>query len=1112
MKLSSLELSGFKSFYNRTVFRFSDGVTSLVGPNGCGKSNIVDAIVWVLGERGTKSLRVKEMGDVIFHGSNGRKPVNLAEVTLTLNDGAQDISIKRRIYRDGINEYCINGEIVRLKDVQDLTLGTGIGVNSYAIIEQGNIEYLAQMKPMERRVVIEETSGITRFQEKKREAFVRMEEVGANLDRVEDIRLEVNRNLEKALKEREVLLTYDRLQKRLREIDIDLLSDAYGKVSKKLEKLVEKRDELERERTAKDQEASNLKGQTAAKEAEISLTDRMARELETQIRGHEKVMENNLLELNFLKEEKERLEKTTGDLKSALVDGDARTAQYEKEIAEIRIRVGAEKKAEADLEAEKEKIALKRETTRELIDRLDRNAEEKRETLFSIVSALTDVRNQLAEIERIAREQKERETRRVAEEHRLGDRLAGLREKETLSRERLESARAKAGEIEEESRDIAGRKTAATQGASEIRSLVERLRGEKRGKEEVWRSLKGKTAQRSSTLPFKQLIDIVRVPKQAEATIERLFAREMEYHVFEERDRQKLAEVIQEKRSNFVFFPANGIFNLEGEFAEISVICVDSISEVFQRIDRGEQGIFVADGVCVDSRGFILTRSDGEKAKIREAQQKARLEKEIQELQKELDRQAAMLTGHEEAARKIEAAERAVRERRQANQRAIADAERELVVLQTEIASSEERLDQLRTEREFAEEEVQENTRETLDRAKAEHEVRKVDVEQDMRLLRAEQEKVKEAYEQVIAAEREQLLVIERKKNFIRSLEEEMGRKGNDVGRLATEKQSWTLKAAEIEKSLSLTRSKIVAAERSHDEAQTNTEALTVRLEEVKTQMGDLHLEKSRLQQGMETLHEEQKKIDLKREGIERDYAVLEERRQAVLQRLQSEFGLNEAKILTVADERRLELERQKISEELPRLGEVNFRSEKEYLELKERLEFLEGQKADLEDAVDSLRKTIAKIDSFSKELFLETFERVNAAFQRFAPMLFKGGKGMLALDSDGQGVELYVQPPGKKVVRMELLSGGEKALISLSFLLSLMETKPSPFTLMDEIDAPLDDANLVSLLDIMQEISKQTQVVLITHNRITMESSKTIYGITMEEDGISKTIAIKLA
>ena len=192
-------------------------------------------------------------------------------------------------------------------------------------------------------------------------------------------------------------------------------------------------------------------------------------------------------------------------------------------------------------------------------------------------------------------------------------------------------------------------------------------------------------------------------------------------------------------------------------------------------------------------------------------------------------------------------------------------------------------------------------------------------------------------------------------------------------------------------------------------------------------------------------------------------------------------------------------------------MGEVNFRAEKEQVELRERLEFLEKQNTDLVQAMESLKKTIAKIDSVSRELFLETFERVNDAFKRLTHTLFKGGHGTLTLNPETNGIDMYVQPPGKKVIRMELLSGGEKALISLSFLLSLMETKASPFTLMDEIDAPLDDANLLSLLDIIKVIANRTQTILITHNRMTMESAATIYGITMEQDGVSKTISIKL-
>jgi len=232
MKLTTLELLGFKSFFNRTTFRFNEGVTCIVGPNGCGKSNIVDAITWVLGERGTKSLRVKEMGDVIFHGSSARKQVNMAEVTMGLMNEEKEYAIKRRIYRDGTNEYYLNGDIVRLKDVQDFLLGTGVGLHSYAIIEQGNIEYFTQMKPHERRIAVEETSGITRFEEKKRDAYFRMEEVKANLERVEDVHREVVKNYERAAEESSRLQVYQDLKERLKEFDIALLRDGRAKAGK----------------------------------------------------------------------------------------------------------------------------------------------------------------------------------------------------------------------------------------------------------------------------------------------------------------------------------------------------------------------------------------------------------------------------------------------------------------------------------------------------------------------------------------------------------------------------------------------------------------------------------------------------------------------------------------------------------------------------------------------------------------------------------------------------------------------------------------------------------------------------------------------------------------
>ncbi len=299
---------------------------------------------------------------------------------------------------------------------------------------------------------------------------------------------------------------------------------------------------------------------------------------------------------------------------------------------------------------------------------------------------------------------------------------------------------------------------------------------------------------------------------------------------------------------------------------------------------------------------------------------------------------------------------------------------------------------------------------------------------------------------------------------------EEIERKKSAAQDSETNRTAAEEKIAAAEKSLSEAAQRIKELGESHAQLSLTCEQASARYTEMKQRLGDLHQEKSKLSEDLQRVSDELEKVRSKWEGLEREKAVLQERKEMVLERLRTEYAIEEL------DEKRksappgTEAERQKLADEVSAMGEVNFRAEKEYKELKERSEFLETQKTDLAQAMDSLRKTITKIDAVSKDLFIETFDQINEAFKRYTQMLFKGGKGTLSLNPDTSGVELYVQPPGKRVTRMELFSGGEKALISLAFLLSLMDTKPSPFTLMDEIDAPLDDANLASLMEIVKD------------------------------------------
>ncbi len=1112
MKLSKLELFGFKSFLNRTVFHFGDGVTSIVGPNGCGKSNVVDAMVWALGERGTKSLRVKDMGDVIFHGSNGRRPVNIAEVSIELVDGNGETAIKRRIYRDGTGEYFLNGKAVRLKDIQDVLLGTGIGMNSYAIIEQGKIEYFIQMKPQDRKVVIEETSGVTRFEEKKREAAVRLEEVSVNLERVEDIYREVVKSYEKSEQEWERWKEYKTLADRLSETDKWILVDGHARLTKRLGKVKERETDLVEEIAKNEEKRRALKEEQEAKENEFTLVDTAIREVEVAIKGQEKDMGSRLLEVDYLKEEGSRLQKE----RSALA----------RQKEEIENRARRNLKDMQTLEAQRDETSslLKKEEQEEgrvksILANLKVESEghgagieEERVALFVTMSKITDIKNRLTEIERIKTDAIKREERRKAEQKSLTGKLAALEEQLHRLEETLGEERAAKERIVSEERSTLTEKETLLGVVQERKNRIEQLKGAKRGKEEFikqMRSLQG--IQVEGLLNKTKLIDIVRVAEEAEKAVERFFFKEMEYYVVTETNPRAIAETVQIHEGNYVFFPEKGMFKPNGHSdVAMEVKWIGSIEDALVRIDQGEEGLFINDSVCVDSRGFILREKEGKRIDLKSYRERVKAEKELKEIRVGLDGETAALREDEARYFRCDGTCRDVAARKAGKEKSINGIERESVAVETELRTVRERLHELMTQVEFSDKPNETNIHDLL-AEKSDQEKEKEAVESRMASLKNKMESVKSAYDETLERWHHMTLGIERRKNLLKTIHEDSARKNDLSITLKKEIETVIAKMAEIDKELMQRAEKISKLEKNYDDLKRAGEKQIERYEELKVASGNIHMEKRSLQEREEALLKETDRIRNRKEGIEKEMAVLAEKIETITERLSTTYGIEDASCITVPPSVDFEEERDRITRQIEEVGEVNFRAEKEYLDLKERVSFLEQQKEDLRIAADSLKKTIAKIESVTKEIFLETFETVNSAFKRFTEMLFRGGKGYLSFNRETMGIDMYVQPPGKKVARMEQLSGGEKALISLSFLLSLIDTKPSPFVLMDEIDAPLDDANLMALMEIIKSMGSKTQIVFVTHNRITMESSDTIYGITMEEEGISKTISVRL-
>jgi len=1111
MKLTGLELFGFKSFLNRTTFHFNHGISSIVGPNGCGKSNIVDAIVWASGERGTKSLRVKDMGDVIFHGSNGKRPVNIAEVAIELSDGNKDFIVKRRIYRDGSNEYYLNGTLVRLKDIQDFFLGSGIGLNAYAIVEQGKIESFIQMKPHERRVVIEETSGVTRFEEKKREAIVRMEEVKANLERVEDIYSEVLRSLEKAEAEWERWKIYKSFADKQAEIDSLILVDAYIKLTKKINKAREKRESLDAEVAAKEEEKNKLKKELAAKEEEFSLTETVTRQLEVDIKGKEKDMESRLLEIDYLAEEEKKLEEEQAEL----TEGKAR---LEEEITQNREEIEILNKDQDKLvlllndggkEADRFKTVM--EGLKTSIQTLEKTMEEERVKLFVVMSSTSDINNRISEIERAEKDKERRKQKKAEECERFKERLAALESKQKIHASTLESQKQHIASFASE-RDAAFTKRGNLNSEiSNKKRDLETLRAEKKGKEEFLRQMSSFREDTPEKLrDTKKLIDMIKADEGKEKALERFFSKEMGYYVITDGDTDAVAAVVKKYDENFIFFPEKGAFTLNGQEVDIRVEWISSIEEGLSRIKKGEEGIFINEDIFVDSRGFILQERAEKGIDIKQFREMKRIRNELKTAQMDIDRLVSALKGIEIEYYNCEKIYKQAKRDAEAKEDEMKRTEKDMAITETEMKTVMERLVELDSEIDIIGE-TPTDTIAGLLGEKEKYEKEKEGIEKIIRSLKETLENIKKEYEAASSDWHEITIEMERKRGRLKSARENMERKEGLIRYSLEEVYRKQKRAENIKMDLSGRLTKKEGLEKDYEKLKVMCEKDIGRYEELKKTSGTLHMERHALQESIDAVIKDMERMRSRRENIETEIAVIIERLNAIIESLNSTYGITTPEEVVLPGGRDLEHEREDIVEALSDLGEVNFRAEKEYHELKERALFLENQKDDLKNAMDSLKKTILKIDGLSKEIFFETFDTVNDAFKKFTFMLFKGGHGYLSFNHDIAGVDMFVQPPGKKTTRMELLSGGEKTLISLSFLLALMDTKPSPLSLMDEIDAPLDDANIASLMEIIKIISSKTQIVLITHNRITMECSDTIYGITMEEEGISKVVSVRL-
>ena len=1186
MKLKRLEIIGFKSFRDRTVIDFSAGISGIVGPNGCGKSNIVDAIRWVMGEHRVSMLRGKKMDDVIFNGSEEAQPVSMAEVTLVMESGGypfpapygdcSEVMITRRVFRDEEGEYFINKVRCRLLDVKEFFMDTGVGARTYSLVEQGSIANLMEAKPEERRQYIEEAAGITKYKSRKEAAVRKMESTKQNLLRLNDILREVKSRLNAVSRQAKRAERYKLLKKDLREIELALALQAFAELTGRKAELQRRHDESSaatddvRSRLAvlearieefraeiaeNDQGVHQLQERLYAAKNEIGMQEQGIEHARARLDDLAGLKEKGAIELEALRARRGEMERERGQLEAQSTESDGRIAAGREAVSLQQAAVDELKKGEQEL-----RDGLEREKT----DYFNALTEQSR-----LQNALAAYRKNLEDLkrrgEREAKELEEHVGRLTVAQENLEGARAGLEE----GRQRLEDLRKQAAELQH----LIQRSRAELEDADEQVFRIKEELGKKTSRLASLREFQNRyewcdagtrsiiRAGAEAGLPLDSVhglvADHIEVPREYEIAVEAALGERLQYVVVKSQEEGiRAIDYLKTRtagRSSFVplrvrasaLDPASKDY-LQGTTRLLDVVRVKeefrSVAEyllgdtllvpdlhagvaLWQR--NGFRGTLVTpDGDMISPHG-VLT---GGSRSVTEESSLLRRKREIAELEKD----AARLEGRlrEVSQGRSELADRlaTLEEDWEAGRDAVRDAELELQGRKKDVERYENELKWIQQRVgviRFNRETLLAEERETATMlAATEREIEAAGVRcaeisgrleesrQRWQALKSDLEgkdaQLTEARVALVALEEKRnadLKALERLRDSLRAVELEIETRVRNLGEAERSREELTAKIeqdrrtldtlyagyGEIERDLAAAREGQTWREGKMSGLEGEAREARRQIEQMLRETGELDIE----------LRELAFQADALKSGMQEKY-------QADLEALVPSFErLDEARV----GELREELDKKKRAVE--EFGEVNLLAITEHEELQTRHDFLMGQINDLNASLDSLQKTIARINQVSRKRFSETFEAVNACFQSVFPKLFRGGKASLLL-TDGEdlletGVDIEIQLPGKRTQSINLLSGGEKSLAAVALIFSILLHKPTPFLILDEVDAALDDANIALFNQFVKDISERSQIILVTHNKRTMEVSDNLFGVSMEKKGISTLVSVNL-
>lgn len=1157
MRLEKIKLSGFKSFVDPTVLELRSSLVAVVGPNGCGKSNIIDAIRWVMGESSAKNLRGESMSDVIFNGSSTRKPVGQASIELVFNNadgslggeyaGYSEISVRRVGARDGQSSYFLNGTRCRRKDITDIFLGTGLGPRSYAIIEQGMISRVIEAKPEELRSFLEEAAGISLYRRRRHETEIRMRHTRENLDRLSDISQELEKQLERLKRQSESAERYqsykevhDRLEAELYALRWRVFNEQLqehrleiGRLSTRLEEKMAIRAnidlELEKRRDIHADKIDTWKEKQAyfydvgTQMARVEQTIEHHRERQESLEADLAEAELLVLQTNAeIKQDQTRtvdLEDNWNRLQPDIELARNNLTQSAAVLleAEEAMRIWNEgfetfqqqaEKPQRTAEVEKARIEQMERQSRDAINRLERLKSER----ANINVLVLEEQLSALDVELLSCDAKTQAS--VAEFNNLSDTLARERKNLNADQERLDTLR---GHLQSDKGRLAS-----------LEALQQDALGKTDNSQNAW-------LEKNDLSHYARLGERLTVELGFENAVEMVLGDALEALCVPGID--PIAALLSElKEGDLIFVDTLNVnqkthaslnilldkiktdLPLAGLLAGVYV--VDTVAEALASrslLNAGES-IVTRDGIWIGANWLKVARGTTGHTGVlaREAELKE-ISARMSTVQTEIVAVQERVVEQQEKIKTLEEARDAWHKAGQQQSREVSEITAKISGLRARLESARNRLAQLESEGteqkqklDLAEEEIA-LARLTLQTALDEMEA----CSKKRVLLMTERDKLRELLQRAnietnqakekshVLALQEQSLATQRKavEDGLKRLRQQQQSSSERTLNLQRQLDELKAPATEMRDALEDLLSKRVLAEESLNQARSDLDGLEEELRSFEKERQFAEEEGQVLRSALEAARMNWQAIEVRTQTVVEKFVEIGQTLEEVLQTLPPE-----------ATEAVWAEELDQIVKKIQRLGAINLAAIEEYQTELERKQYLDAQQLDLTEALETLENAIRKIDKETRARFSETFEKVNTEFQKLFPRLFGGGQAYLELVGDDlleAGVTVMARPPGKRNSSIHLLSGGEKALTAVSLVFAIFQLNPAPFCILDEVDAPLDDANVGRFCELVKELSKTVQLIFVTHNKLAMEMAHHLVGVTMKEPGVSRLVSV---